>query len=123
MMKVTAVIAIAFVTAACSTTPAPAPERPAANAIGSIERLDPEFDELVPKDAQLEKLADDFTFTEGPIWRPSGVLWFSDVVGNVVRQYSPSDGKVTVILDPGGYDGKGNLPPGGYNGPNGMTAD
>ena len=57
-------------------------------------RLDPAFDELVPKDAQLEKLADGFTFTEGPIWRPSGVLWFSDVVGNVVRQWSP-DGKVT----------------------------
>jgi gluconolactonase len=125
MAKLTAVIATAFVTVACSTTPAPAPapEEPAASASEGIERLDPALDELVPKDAQLEKLADDFTFTEGPIWRPSGVLWFSDVVGNVVRQYSPSDGKVTVILDPGGYDGKGNLPPGGYNGPNGMTAD
>jgi gluconolactonase len=40
----------------------------------------------------------------------------------VVRQWSP-DGKVTEILNPGGYDGKGNLPAGGYNGPNGMTAD
>ena len=68
-------------------------------------------------------LASGFTFVEGPIWRPSGVLWFSDVVGNVVRQYSPSDGKVTEILNPGGYDGKGNLPVGGYNGPNGATAD
>jgi gluconolactonase len=85
-------------------------------------RLDSAFDELVPTDARLEKLADGFTFTEGPLWRPSGVLWFSDVIGNVVRQWSP-DGKVTEILNPGGYDGKGNLPPGGYNGPNGMTAD
>jgi hypothetical protein len=40
------------------------------------------------------------------------------VVGNVVRQWSP-DGTVTEILNPGGYDGKGNLPAGGYNGPNG----
>ena len=71
----------------------------------------------------MEKLADGFTFTEGPIWRPAGVLWFSDVVGNVVRQYYPSDGKVTEILNPGGYDGKGNLPAGGFNGPNGSTAD
>jgi gluconolactonase len=123
IIKSKLVMAVALITVACSTAPppAPAPEKPAA--VGSIVRLDPAFDELVPKDAQLEKLADGFTFTEGPIWRPSGVLWFSDVVGNVVRQYSPSDGKVTEILNPGGYDGKGNLPAGGFNGPNGMTAD
>jgi gluconolactonase len=44
------------------------------------------------------------------------------VIGNVVRQWSP-DGKVTEVLNPGGYDGKGSLPVGGYNGPNGMAAD
>jgi gluconolactonase len=116
-------LAIALLSVACSTAPPPqpAPEKPPA--VGIIVRLDPAFDELVPQNTQLEKLADGFTFTEGPIWRPSGVLWFSDVVGNVVRQYSPSDGKVTEILNPGGYDGKGNLLPGGYNGPNGSTAD
>jgi sugar lactone lactonase YvrE len=32
------------------------------------------------------------------------VLWFSDVVGNVVRQWSP-DGTVKELLRPGGYDG------------------
>jgi len=116
------VLAVALITVACSTAPPPAPTLEKSATVGSIVRLDPAFDELVPKDAQLEKLADGFTFTEGPIWRPSGVLWFSDVVGNVVRQWSP-DGKVTEILNPGGYDGKGNLPAGGYNGPNGMTAD
>jgi gluconolactonase len=105
-----------------------APEAPAAasaeksnNAIGSIARLDPAFDSLVPKDAQIEKLAGGFTFIEGPLWRPSNALWFSDVVGNVVRQWTP-DGKVTEILRPGGYDGN-SLPAGGFNGPNGMTAD
>ncbi len=123
IVKSAFVLAVAIITVACSTAPpsAPAPEKPAM--LGEIVRLDPAFDELVPKDAQLEKVAGGFTFVEGPIWRPSGVLWFSDVVGNVVRQYSPSDGKVTEILNPGGYDGKGNLPAGGYNGPNGSTAD
>ena len=96
----------------------PAPEKTAA--VGSITRLDPAFDTLVPKEAQIEKLAGGFTFTEGPLWRPSGVLWFSDVVGNVVRQWSP-DGKVTEILKPGGYDGN-SLPAGGFNGPNGSTS-
>jgi gluconolactonase len=123
LIKSVLIMAIAMITAACSTAPppAPAPEKPAS--LGTIVRLDPAIDELIPKDAQLEEVADGFTFVEGPIWRPSGVLWFSDVVGNVVRQYSPSDGKVTEILNPGGYDGKGNLPAGGYNGPNGSTAD
>ena len=121
-IRLLAVFAVALITVAGSFGPAlvPASEKPAA--VGSIVRLDPAFDELVPKDARLEKLADGFTFTEGPLWRPSGVLWFSDVVANLVRQWSP-DGKVTEILNPGGYDGKGNLPGGGYNGPNGMTAD
>src|SRR5438477_7381873 len=123
MKKSTVALAAARMTAACSMAPAPAPapapEKTAA--VGNITRLDPAFDTLVPKDAQIEKLAGGFTFTEGPLWRPSNVLWFSDVVGNVVRQWSP-DGKVTEILRPGGYDGN-SLPAGGFNGPNGMTAD
>jgi len=116
-------IVAALLSAGCSTAPPPAPEKSAAvpAAIGSIQRLDPAFDALVPKDAQIEKLAGGFTFIEGPLWRPSNALWFSDVVGNVVRQWTP-DGKVTEILRPGGYDGN-SLPADGFNGPNGMTAD
>ncbi len=86
----------------------------------SIERLASAFDDLVPADARVEKLAGGFLFTEGPLWRPAGVLWFSDLVGNVVRQWSP-DGRVVEILRPGGYDGN-SLPPGAFVGPNGMTA-
>jgi gluconolactonase len=76
---------------------------------------------IVSDSAVPEKLAGDFTFIEGPLWRPGKGLWFSDVVGNVVRQWSP-DGKVTEILRPGGYDGN-SLPAGGFIGPNGMTSD
>jgi gluconolactonase len=86
----------------------------------TIIRIDPAFDALVPRDAQIEKVAGGFIFIEGPIWRPSGALWFSDVVGNVVRQWSP-DGTVKELLRPGGYDGN-SLPAGGFIGPNGMTA-
>ncbi len=86
----------------------------------SIVRLDSAFDALVPPGAHIEKLAGGFTFVEGPIWRPSGALWFSDVVGNVTRQWSP-DGTVQELLRPGGYDGN-SLPAGGFIGPNGATS-
>jgi gluconolactonase len=33
--------------------------------IGTVERLDPRFDLLVPKDARLEKIADGFIWTCG----------------------------------------------------------
>jgi gluconolactonase len=86
----------------------------------SILRFDPAVDTLIPPDAKVEKLAGGFAFIEGPIWRPQGVLWFSDVVGNVTRQWSP-DGRVIELLRPGGYDGN-SLPAGGFIGPNGATA-
>jgi gluconolactonase len=95
-------------------------EEPQARSHGSIVRIDPALDAIVPQDATIEKLADGFQFTEGPLWFPAGHLWFSDVVGNVVRQWSPAG--VTEILRPGGYDGS-DAPPGSYIGPNGMVAD
>jgi gluconolactonase len=87
--------------------------------IGSIRRLHPDLDALIPPDAQVERLANGFIFTEGPLWRPDGVLWFSDIPANVVHQWSP-DGTITEVLRPGGYDGN-SLPP-GFIGPNGATA-
>ncbi|MFM7076656.1 MAG: SMP-30/gluconolactonase/LRE family protein, partial [Planctomycetaceae bacterium] len=35
--------------------------------LGSIERLDPRFDQLVPKDAVIEVLASGFEWAEGPV--------------------------------------------------------
>jgi gluconolactonase len=117
-----ALIPAAFIVG-CSEKPAPAPTSvaPTNIGVGSIVRLDPALDAILSKDAAIEKLAGGFTFIEGPLWRPSGVLWFSDVVGDVVRQCSP-DGKVADLFRPGGSDGV-SLPAGGFNGPNGMTAD
>src|SRR6185312_17092844 len=101
-------------------------ENPATNAKSEpppndVIRLDPALDSLVPKSARLEKLAGGFQFVEGPLWFDAGYLWFSDVKGNVVRQWSP-EGQVTEILRPGGYSGK-DAPEGALIGPNGMTHD
>src|ERR1044071_1349730 len=115
-------LAIASIALSACSAPSPQESAPAAgaNPAGSFLRSDPAFNSLVPLDAKIEKLAGGFTFIEGPVWRPEGALWFSDVVGNVVRQWTP-DGKVTESLRPGGYDGN-SLPAGGFNGPSGMTA-
>lgn len=88
--------------------------------VGSILRLDPALDALVPPDAKIEKLGVGFKFVEGPVAFANGNVWFSDVVGNVVRQWSPN-GTVTEILRPGGADNPGYAPAGSYIGPNGMV--
>jgi hypothetical protein len=67
----------------------------------AIIRLDPAFDALLPKDANIEKVATGVIFTEGPVWRPEGVLWFSDVPGNVLRSVTPS-GEVKVLIQNAG---------------------
>ena len=85
---------------------------------GKIDRLDPALDALVAPAAVIEKVAGGFKFTEGPLWRPDGTLWFSDVQGNVVRSVTP-DGKVTVLIENAG--GESTAPPDSYIGPNGMA--
>ncbi len=107
----------ALLLSACSATKPNEKEFPA---VGSIQRLDPALDALVPPDAKIEKLAGGFKFVEGPLAFSNGNVWFSDVVGNVVRQWSP-DGTVTEILRPGGADNPGYAPAGSYIGPNGMV--
>ena len=67
---------------------------------GTILRVDPAFDELVPTDAAIEKLADGFTFIEGPVWiRGQSRLLFSDVGGNTVYQWTEAGG-VSPFIDP-----------------------
>jgi gluconolactonase len=121
-MQVIAAVLVIGATVSCTTAPqktetAAARTTTDANAIA---RLDPGLDALISPAASIDKVSSGFKFLEGPLWRPQGVLWFSDLVGNVVHQWSP-DGKVTDILNPGGFDGK-NAPEGGYIGPNGMVA-
>jgi len=86
--------------------------------VGTIERLDPALDALVAPGAAIEKVAGGFRFTEGPLWRPDGTLWFSDVQGNVVRSVTP-DGKVSVLIENAG--GASNPPPDAFIGSNGMA--
>jgi gluconolactonase len=92
-----------------------------AQTIGSIERLDPAFDALVPRDAKIEKLAEGFAWTEGPVWRKSGgYLLFSDIPNNTINKWKDGQG-ISVFLRPAGYNGA--TPFGRELGTNGLIFD
>src|SRR5579859_1925551 len=118
-MKALLVLAVAVLLACCSQAPVPAPVAEM-HGVGSIVRLDPAFDSIVLKDAEIEKVGGGFQFTEGPLWRSAGHLWFSDVMGNVVRSITPS-GQVEVLIKNSG--GQSSAPPGSFIGSNAMVAD
>src|SRR4051812_41217247 len=79
--------------------------------IGKLESHDPRFDQLVPADAKIEKLAQGFAWSEGPIWmKEGGYLLFSDVISNTVFKWKAGEG-ITEFLKPSGYTG--TIPRGG----------
>ncbi|MEQ8879966.1 MAG: SMP-30/gluconolactonase/LRE family protein [Cyclobacteriaceae bacterium] len=72
---------------------------------GSIERLDPIMDELIPKDAEVEILASGFEWAEGPVWlADQNALLFSDIPVNTVFRWSEKD-SITEFLKPAGFGG------------------
>ena len=93
----------------------------AADGGGTIVRLDPAVDRIIPRDARLEKLAGGFQFTEGPVWHPDGYLLFSDPNANTIYRWSP-EGSVSVYRSKSGYAG---IDVGEYRQPgsNGLTLD
>ena len=75
----------------------------------------PRFHDVVPPGAALEKIADGFQFTEGPLWDArQGCLLFSDILGNRIYRWSPHEG-VSVRREPSGmsngltFDPEGRL--------------
>ena len=93
-----------------------------AEAPPNIVRLDPRFDQLVPRDARLERLAGGFTWVEGPAWnRKDGYLLFSDIPNNSVFKWQPGAG-VSLFLKPSGYTGREPFQ-GREPGSNGLTFD
>lgn len=70
----------------------------------ALEAHDPSFWNLLSRDAKLEKIASGFKFTEGPVWDPSGFLYFSDEAGNKIYRVYPYGKKEEVIAigDPDG---------------------
>ena len=95
--------------------------------VGSIERLDPRFDALVPPGAVIEVIASAIAWSEGPVWvtsdeggLPAGCLLFSDIPHNRIHRWQPGKG-LDIFMEPAGFTG-----PAGYGnerGSNGLTLD
>ncbi len=74
--------------------------------IGQVVALDPEFTDLVDRDAKIEILADSFRWSEGPVWvKAGGFLLFSDIPRNTIFKWKEGEG-ISEFLKPSGYTGK-----------------
>ena len=73
--------------------------------IGHIHREAPALDALIAPDAKIERLAEGFTWSEGPVWiEEQDCLLLSDVPANKMYRWSEEDG-LSVFLEPSGYEG------------------
>ncbi len=78
--------------------------------LGTIERLKPAFDKLIPQGAVLERLSHSsngvpYVWTEGPVWvKDGGYLLFSDIPNNRVVKWQQGKG-ASDYLKPSGYTG------------------
>jgi gluconolactonase len=100
-----------------------------------ITRVDPALDAIIAPGTKAEKLADGFSFVEGPIWVPQlasqktygggagGYLLFSDPNKNVIHRWEPATGDVSIFRSKSGYTGIGGANIGEYHQPgsNGLT--
>lgn len=70
--------------------------------------------DVVPQNAQVEKLWSEGEFTEGPAQGPDGCIYFSDI-GNRIMRFDPATRETKVFRDPSGrangleFDLKGRL--------------
>jgi len=105
---------------ACSEVP-PIEEAAPDHGAGTVIRLAPELDSIVPSDYTIEKLEDGFEFIEGPVWIDDpGYLLFSDVRGDAIFQWAP--GATTVPFLTPVFNGPSPEEPRSI-GPNGLTVD
>lgn len=82
-----------------------ADQQPVAPPMPQIVRVDPRFDQLAPRDAKVEKIADGFAWVEGPVWdRQGNYLLFSDIPSNSIFKWKEGN-STSLFLKPSGYTG------------------
>jgi len=98
------------------------PANPAWQNIGKIFATDKKLESILPTGTTVNKLADGFQFTEGPVWHPDGFLLFSDPNTNTIYRYNPESHNVTVYMSHSGYTGA-DIGEYGQPGSNGLAVD
>jgi len=73
--------------------------------IGKIYPIEEKLNAIIVPGAKVEKVADGFSFTEGPVWHPGGYLLFSDPNTNTIYRYDPKSHNVTIYMSHSGYTG------------------
>jgi gluconolactonase len=98
------------------------PANEAWKSVGKIYTIDEKLHAIISPGTNIEKIADGFSFTEGPVWHPDGYLLFSDPNTNTIYRYNPANNNVTVYISHSGYTGTDI---GDYHQPgsNGLTID
>jgi gluconolactonase len=90
--------------------------------IGKIYSINEQLSSIISPGTKVEKLADGFSFTEGPVWHPNGFLLFSDPNTNTIYRYNPVNHYVTVYISHSGYTGI-DIGEYGQPGSNGLAID
>ena len=90
--------------------------------IGRIYTIDSSLSHIISPNTVVQKIADGFSFTEGPVWHPDGYLLFSDPNTNSIYRYNPADHNVSVYMSHSGYTGA-DIGDYGQPGSNGLAID
>lgn len=90
--------------------------------IGKIYVIDAKLNNVIAPGTRIEKVADGFSFTEGPVWHPDGYLLFSDPNTNTIYRYNPANHNITVYMSHSGYTGP-DIGEYGQPGSNGLAID
>jgi gluconolactonase len=98
------------------------PTNPSWKDIGKIYSIDETLNHIITPGTKVEKVADGFSFTEGPVWHPDGYLLFSDPNTNTIYRYHPANHNVTVFMSHSGYTGA-DIGEYGQPGSNGLAID
>jgi gluconolactonase len=98
------------------------PVNPSWKDIGKIYTVDEKLNHIITPGTKVEKIADGFQFTEGPVWHPDGFLLFSDPNTNNIYRYDPQTHNITVYISHSGYTGN-DIGDYGQPGSNGLAID
>ena len=98
------------------------PANPQWKDIGRIFTIDEKLNSIITPGTKVVKVADGFSFTEGPVWHPDGYLLFSDPNTNTIYRYNPKNHNVTVYMSHSGYT-SADIGEYGQPGSNGLAID